>query len=150
MVTTQPTLHAEGVRTYTCALCGSTRTASVPKLTQAEADQAAADAVIEQINAIGTVTKSSKAQIRAASKAYTGLTDAQRARIPASVVKTLTDAEAAYAALTGHTGSGSAAAAAKPAPASRTGDAGIAVYAAMSLLSVTGGAWIIGSKRKTR
>ena len=150
VVTTQPTLHAEGVRTYACALCGSTRTASVPKLTQAEADQAAADAVTEQINAIGTVTKSSKAQIRAAAKAYTGLTDAQRARIPASVVKTLTDAEAAYAALTGHTGSGSAAAAAKPAQASRTGDAGIAVYAAMSLLSVTGGAWIIGSKRKTR
>ena len=31
---------------------------------------------------------------------------------------------------------------------SRTGDPGVAIYAAMGLLSLTGGAWVIGKKRK--
>lgn len=31
-----------------------------------------------------------------------------------------------------------------------TGDAGIALYAALSLMSMTGGAWLVGKKRRTR
>ena len=37
--------------------------------------------------------------------------------------------------------------AAKPVQSQKTGDAGIAVYAGLSLLSLTGGAWIIGKKK---
>ena len=69
------------------------------KLVQDKADQDAADAVITKINAIGTVTLKSKKAIDAARKAYDGLTDAQKALVPASVVKTLTDAETAYSNL---------------------------------------------------
>ena len=31
----------------------------------------------------------------------------------------------------------------------KTGDAGVALYGAMALLSLTGGAWIVGKKRKS-
>ena len=48
---------------------------------QAEADQAAADIVIGQINAIGTVTLSSEPAIVAARQAYDALTDAQKALV---------------------------------------------------------------------
>ena len=37
--------------------------------------------------------------------------------------------------------------AAKPVQSQKTGDAGIAMYAGLSLLSLTGGAWIIGKKK---
>ena len=119
------------------------------KLVQDKADQDAADAVIAKIDAIGTVTLKSKKAIDAARKAYDGLTDAQKALVPASVVKTLTDAETAYSNLPPrHSSNDTVDSTKKPAQSSRTGDAGIAIYAAMSLLSVTGGAWVIGKKRK--
>ena len=118
------------------------------KLAQDKADQDAADAVIAKINAIGVVSRAAKSRINAARKAYDGLTDAQKALVPASVVKTLTDAEKAYSNLPPRHSSDDTAGSAKPAQSSRTGDAGIAIYAAMSLLSVTGGAWVIGKKRK--
>ena len=95
------------------------------------------------------MTLKSKKAIDAARKAYDGLTDAQKALVPASVVKTLTDAETAYSNLPPrHSSNDTADSTKKPAQSSRTGDAGIAIYAAMSLLSVTGGAWVIGKKRK--
>ena len=119
------------------------------KLVQDKADQDAADAAIAKIDAIGTVTLKSKKAIDAARKAYDGLTDAQKALVPASVVKTLTDAETAYSnLLPRHSSNDTVDSTKKPAQSSRTGDAGIAIYAAMSLLSVTGGAWVIGKKRK--
>lgn len=118
------------------------------KLVQDKADQDAADAVIAKIDAIGVVSRAAKSRIDAARKAYDGLTDAQKALVPASVVKTLTDAETAYSNLPPRHSSDDTADNTKPAQSSRTGDAGIAIYAAMSLLSVTGGAWVIGKKRK--
>ena len=118
------------------------------KLVQDKADQDAADAVIAKINAIGVVSRAAKSRIDAARKAYDGLTDAQKVLVPASVVKTLTDAETAYSNLPPRHSSDDTADSTKPAQSSRTGDAGIAIYAAMSLLSVTGGAWVIGKKRK--
>ena len=118
------------------------------KLVQDKADQDAADAAIAKINAIGVVSRAAKSRIDAARKAYDGLTDAQKALVPASVVKTLTDAETAYSNLPPRHSSDDTVDSTKPAQSSRTGDAGIAIYAAMSLLSVTGGAWVIGKKRK--
>ena len=118
------------------------------KLVADKADQDAADAAIAKINAIGVVSRAAKSRIDAARKAYDGLTDAQKALVPASVVKTLTDAETAYSNLPPRHSSDDTADNTKPAQSSRTGDAGIAIYAAMSLLSVTGGAWVIGKKRK--
>ena len=118
------------------------------KLVTDKADQDAADAVIAKIDAIGVVSRAAKRRIDAARKAYDGLTDAQKALVPASVVKTLTDAETAYSNLPPRHSSDDTADSTKPAQSSRTGDAGIAIYAAMSLLSVTGGAWVIGKKRK--
>ncbi|MFR3979755.1 MAG: DUF4430 domain-containing protein [Oscillospiraceae bacterium] len=118
------------------------------KLVQDKADQDAADAAIAKINAIGVVSRAAKRRIDAARKAYDGLTDAQKALVPASVVKTLTDAETAYSNLPPRHSSDDTVDSTKPAQSSRTGDAGIAIYAAMSLLSVTGGAWVIGKKRK--
>ena len=61
-------------------------------------DQAAANAVIAKINAIGTVeyTEECKARIDAARSAYDALTDAQKALVPEETLKILTDAEAAY------------------------------------------------------
>ena len=57
-------------------------------------DQAAADAVIEKIAAIGAVTLDSKNAIDAAQAAYDALTDAQKALV--SNAKALTEAQAAY------------------------------------------------------
>ena len=126
----------------------TTAEATYAKLVQDKADQDAADAAIAKINAIGVVSRAAKRRIDAARKAYDGLTDAQKALVPASVVKTLTDAETAYSNLPPRHSSDDTADSTKPAQSSRTGDAGIAIYAAMSLLSVTGGAWVIGRKRK--
>ena len=133
------------VGNYTVLTTAETTYAGLPAV---KADQEAADAAIAKINAIGTVTRGSKSLIDAARKAYDSLTDAQKALVPASVVKVLTDAEETYASLPTRHGTGNTADSTQPAQSSRTGDMGIAVYAAMSLLSVTGGAWVIGRKRR--
>ena len=157
VVTTVPTSEKEGVRTYTCTVCRAVRTEAIDKLPgsgDGKTDQAAADAVIEKINGIGTVTKNSKSAIEAARRAYDALSEDQKALIPAGAVKTLTDAEAAYAKMTRHNHSGNASGGTKDdtgkVESSRTGDAGVAMYAAMSLLSAMGGAWVVGRKRKER
>ena len=157
VVTTVPTSEKEGVRTYTCTVCRAVRTEAIDKLPgsgDGKTDQAAADAVIEKINGIGTVTKNSKSAIEAARRAYDALSEDQKALIPAGVVKTLTDAEAAYAKMTRHNHSGNASGGTKDdtgkVESSRTGDVGVAMYAAMSLLSAMGGAWVVGRKRKER
>ena len=110
--------------------------------------------MIEKINGIGTVTKNSKSAIEEARRAYDALSEDQKALIPAGAVKTLTDAEAAYAKMTRHNHSGNASGDTKDdtgkVESSRTGDAGVAMYAAMSLLSAMGGAWVVGRKRKER
>ena len=64
---------------------------------QAIKDQAAADAVIEKIAAIGEVTLESEETIAAARAAYEALTEAQQARV--SNYATLTAAETTYAKL---------------------------------------------------
>ena len=74
---------------------------------QRQKDQPVVDDVIAKIGAIGTVTRGSKASIDAARKAYDDLTDAQKELVPADVLKTLTDAETAYANLPRSSGSGS-------------------------------------------
>ena len=56
-------------------------TAAEAALVQVEADQAAADAVAAQIDAIGTVTLSSEAAITAARQAFEALTDGQKALV---------------------------------------------------------------------
>ena len=157
VVTTVPTSEKEGVRTYTCTVCRAVRTEAIDKLPgsgDSKTDQAAADAVIEKINGIGTVTKNSKGAIEAARRAYDALSEDQKALIPAGAVKTLTDAEAAYAKMTRHNHSGNASGGTKDdtgkVESSRTGDAGVTVYAAMSLLSAMGGAWVVGRKRRER
>ena len=61
---------------------------------KAAADQAAADAVIAQIDAIGTVTLESKAAIEAAEAAYEALTAEQKALV--TNYNTLTAARASY------------------------------------------------------
>ncbi len=68
---------------------------------EAAANQAAADAVIAKINAIGTVayTAESKAKIDEARTAYDALTEAQKALIPAETLALLTAAETRYAEL---------------------------------------------------
>ena len=106
------------VGNYTVLTTAETTYAGLPAV---KADQEAADAAIAKINAIGTVTRGSKSLI---------------------------DAEATYASLPTRHGTGNTADSTQPAQSSRTGDMGIAVYAAMSLLSVTGGAWVIGRKRR--
>ena len=65
------------------------------------ADIAAAQSVIDKINAIGTVTYTSacKTRIDAARTAYNALTEDQKTRITARQLKILTDAEARYAKL---------------------------------------------------
>ena len=60
------------------------------------ADKAAADKVIEAINklpASDKIATTDKAAIKAARKAYNDLTDDQEAKVPADVLKKLTDAE---------------------------------------------------------
>ncbi len=65
------------------------------------ADKAAADAVIDKINAIGTVNTSDycKGLIDDARNAYDALTEERKALITAEQLKVLTDAEAKYAEL---------------------------------------------------
>jgi LPXTG-motif cell wall-anchored protein len=64
---------------------------------QDAADKAAADAVIAEINAIGTVTSDSKAAIEAARAGYDKLTDTQKKLV--TNYETLTKAEKAFAAI---------------------------------------------------
>ena len=99
VVTTQPTTGKEGVKTFTCTVCKETKTETIDKLGEDKKDESAANEAINLINGIGTVTKGSKDKIDAARKAYDGLTEDQKKLVPDSVLKTLTDAEAAYAKL---------------------------------------------------
>ena len=62
-------------------------------------NQAAANAVIDLINDIGTVDLTKEDEITAARTAYNALTDAQKALISASTLKKLTDAETELAQL---------------------------------------------------
>ncbi len=68
---------------------------------QTKLDQAAVQNVVNKINAIGTVVKTDEcaAKIKDARDAYNALTDIQKKMVPAAVLKILTDAESAYAAL---------------------------------------------------
>ena len=118
------------------------------KLVQDKADQDAADAVIAKINAIGTVTLKSKKAIDAARKAYDGLTEAQKALVPASVVKTLTDAETAYSNLPPRHSSDDTADSTKPAQSSRTGDTGVLVWVIALPVTILAAAFVL--KRKER
>ena len=105
VVTTQPTTGKEGVKTFTCTVCKETKTETVPKLSEDKKDESAANEAINLINGIGKVDKNSKDKIDAARKAYDGLTEDQKKLVPDSVLKTLTDAETAYANLPRSSGS---------------------------------------------
>ena len=59
-----------------------------------QADQAAADKVKAQIDAIGNVTLDSEAKIKAAEDAYNALTADQKAKVPAATTAALTAAKA--------------------------------------------------------
>ena len=156
VVTTQPTTGKEGVKTFICTVCKETKTETIDKLGEDQKDQSAANEAINLINGIGTVTKNSKDKIDAARKAYDGLTEDQKKRVPDSVLKTLTDAEAAYAKLTKpgtkpgkpSTSTDTKKDDGKTVKSGQTGDAGIVLYAAMGLLSLTGGALVLGKKKK--
>lgn len=156
VVTTQPTTGKEGVKTFTCTVCKETKTETIDKLGEDQKDQSAANEAINLINGIGTVTKNSKDKIDAARKAYDGLTEDQKKLVPDSVLKTLTDAEAAYAKLTKpgtkpgkpSTSTDTKKDNGKTVKSGQTGDAGIVLYAAMGLLSLTGGALVLGKKKK--
>ena len=157
VVTTLPTISKEGVKTFTCTVCKATKTETIDKLSEDKKDESAANEAINLINGIGKVDKSSKSKIEAARKAYDGLTEDQKKLVPDSVLKTLTDAEAAYAKLTkpgtkpgnsSGTGSDTKKDDGKTVKSGKTGDAGIVLYAAMGLLSLTGGALVLGKKKK--
>lgn len=156
VVTTQPTTSKEGVKTFTCTVCKATKTETIAKLSEDKKDESAANEAINLINGIGTVTKGSKDKIDAARKAYDGLTEDQKKLVPDSVLKTLTDAEAAYAKLTKpgtkpgkpSTSTDTKKDDGKTVKSGQTGDAGIVLYAAMGLLSLTGGALVLGKKKK--
>ena len=157
VVTTLPTTSKEGVKTFTCTVCKETKTETVPKLSEDKKDESAANEAINLINGIGKVDKNSKDKIDAARKAYDGLTEDQKKLVPDSVLKTLTDAEAAYAKLTkpgnkpGNkptTGSDTKKDDGKTVKSGKTGDAGIVLYVGMGLLSLTGGALVLGKKKK--
>ena len=157
VVTTLPTIGKEGVKTFTCTVCKETKTETIDKLGEDKKDESAANEAINLINGIGTVTKNSKDKIDAARKAYDGLTEDQKKLVPDSVLKTLTDAEAAYAKLTKpgtkpgnkpSTGSDTKKDDGKTVKSGKTGDEGIVLYAAMGLLSLTGGALVLGKKKK--
>lgn len=156
VVTTLPTISKEGVKTFICTVCKETKTETIDKLGEDQKDQSAANEAINLINGIGTVTKNSKDKINAARKAYDGLTEDQKKLVPDSVLKTLTDAEAAYAKLTKpgtkpgkpSTSTDTKKDDGKTVKSGQTGDAGIVLYAAMGLLSLTGGALVLGKKKK--
>lgn len=99
--TVLPTIDKEGVMTYTCSVCNTTKTEPIAKLSDSETDQSAANEVINLINSIGKVSKSSKEAIEAARKAYNALTPEQQALVKASgALKTLQKAETTYRQLT--------------------------------------------------
>ena len=156
VVTTQPTTGKEGVKTFTCTVCKETKTETIDKLGEDQKDQSAANEAINLINGIGTVTKNSKDKIDAARKAYDGLTEDQKKRVPDSVLKTLTDAEAAYAKLTKpgtkpgkpSTSTDTKKDDGKTVKSGQTGDAGITLYLGMGLVAVMAGAVIVTRKRK--
>lgn len=157
VVTTQPTTGKEGVKTFTCTVCKETKTETIDKLGEDQKDQSAANEAINLINGIGTVTKNSKDKIDAARKAYDGLTEDQKKLVPDSVLKTLTDAEAAYAKLTkpgtkpgnsSNTGSDTKKDDGKTVKSGQTGDAGVTLYVGMGLVAVLAGAVIVTRKRK--
>ena len=124
------------------------------------------DTVIDLINGIGKVDKNSKDKIDAARKAYNALSEEQKAMVPAGVLQTLTDAEAAYAKLTGGTtpggntgkpsnpgnkpttGSDAKKDDGKTVKSGNTGDAGITLYLGMGLVVVLAGTVIVTRKRK--
>lgn len=166
-----PATRTKRAEYYKSCICGLTDKENAPTFEsgmtlQEVEDKAAADDVIAKINGIGTVTRGSKSAISAARKAYEALTDDQKALISADVLAVLTEAEAAYEELVDTTGghrrypanssAGSKADDAKSdaktdgknVKSGDTGDAGIALYAAMSLLSLTGGALVFSRKRK--
>lgn len=153
VITLLPTTKKEGIKTFTCAACKATRTEPVAKLADSETDQSAANNVINLINGIGTVDRNSAGAIRDARNAYDALTPEQKKLVSADVLETLTKAEAAYARLVSSGSSGKPGTAAtdkKQVKSGSTGDAGIAVYVGLSLLSLTGGAWITKKNRKVR
>ena len=156
VVTTKPTTGKEGVKTFTCTVCKETKTEAIDKLGEDQKDQSAANEAINLINGIGTVTKNSKDKIDAARKAYDGLTEDQKKRVPDSVLKTLTDAEAAYAKLTKpgtkpgkpSTSTDTKKDDGKTVKSGQTGDAGVTLYVGMGLVAVLAGAVIVTRKRK--
>ena len=159
--TVLPTIDKEGVMTYTCSVCSTTKTEPIAKLSDSETDQSAANEVINLINSIGKVSKSSKDAIEVARKAYNALTAEQQALVKASgALKTLQKAEITYRQLTtsgsssgstsGSASDGKNGATDKTVKSGRTGDMGIAVYVGLSLLSLTGGAWAVKKNRKVR
>lgn len=157
VITTLPTTNKEGVKTFTCTVCKATKTETIAKLGEDKKDESAANDAINLINGIGTVTKNSKDKIEAARKAYDGLTEDQKKLVPDSVLKTLTDAEAAYAKLTkpgtkpGNkptTGSDTKKDDGKTVKSGKTGDAGVTLYVGMGLVAVLAGAVIVTRKRK--
>ena len=85
------------------------QTPEEPQPSQEELDQAAADNVAALIDAIYVQSRTDEtdAQCEAAKAAWDALTDAQKELVPADVLKTLTDAETAYANLPRSSGSGS-------------------------------------------
>ena len=111
------------------------------------------------INGIGTVDKSSGSDIDAAREAYDALSPEQKEQLKnedSTLEETLTKAEAKYKELTsgsttgGSKSPGSSATDKKQVKSGNTGDAGIALYMGLSLLSLTGGAWVAKKNRKVR
>ncbi len=83
--------------------------AALAQLKKAADDKAAADAAIDKINGIGSVTASadSKKKIDEARKAYDALTDDQKKLVPDEILNKLTGAERTYKNLTSTSGSSS-------------------------------------------
>lgn len=160
VVTLLPTIEKDGVKTFTCSVCKATKTEAIPKLanTDANKDQSAANDVINKINAIGKVTTKSGDAIKAAREAYDKLTDAQK-ELAKGALSVLEAAEKEYARLTAapdHSGrnypakggSTTTTKDGKTVESGKTFDAGIALYVGLSVLSVTGGALVIGKKKE--
>ena len=160
VVTLLPTIEKDGVKTFTCSVCKATKTEAIPKLanTDANKDQSAANDVINKINAIGKVTTKSGDAIKAAREAYDKLTDAQK-ELAKDALSVLEAAEKEYARLTAapdHSGrnypakggSTTTTKDGKTVESGKTFDAGIALYVGLSVLSVTGGALVIGKKKE--
>lgn len=158
VVTLLPTIEKDGVKTFTCSVCKATKTEAIPKLDSKDTDQSAANDVINKINAIGKVTTKSGDAIKAAREAYDKLTDAQK-ELAKGALSVLEAAEKEYARLTAapdHSGrnypakggSTTTTKDGKTVESGKTFDAGIALYVGLSVLSVTGGALVIGKKKE--